>query len=57
MESVGFGEKFDERRHGKGGGKVEWKILSLGNCVVCGAMETGKTEAQMVTEVLVIYWR
>lgn len=41
----------------KGGGKVEWKILSLGNCVVCGAMETGKTEAQMVTEVLVIYWR
>lgn len=45
MESIGFGEIFDERCYRKKeGGKAGRKIFNLGDWVVDGATETGNTE-------------
>lgn len=51
MESVGFGEIFDERGCRKGGGKAGRKIFTLGDWVVDGATETGNTEGQTLVNV------
>lgn len=51
MESMGSGKRFDETSLGKGGGKAEWKIFSLGDCMVAGATETGSTEGQTLVKV------
>lgn len=51
MEPMVSGERFDERGPENGGGKAEWKIFSLGDCVVDGATETGNTEGQTLVKV------
>lgn len=51
MESMGSGERFDERSHGKGRGRAEWSIFSLSDCMVDGATETGNAEGQMLVKV------
>lgn len=52
MDSIGFGEIFDERGCRKGGGKAGRKIFTLGDWVVDGATETGNTEGQTLVKVL-----
>lgn len=56
MESIGFGKKFEEKPMAREEARLHERFC-LGDCVVDGAMEAGRTDGEMVVEVSVTHWR